>query len=56
MGIDWIAPLATAAIVLTGMVGVAGWFRARAVKRWLATLDGYADREIARAWRQKARR
>ncbi len=44
----WVAPAAAAALALTGMFFIAWRFRAHAVKRRLAALDAYAEREIAR--------
>jgi hypothetical protein len=50
----WILPLAVAALTLVGIFAV--WrVRARALRQWLRSLEFYADREIARELRRKAR-
>jgi hypothetical protein len=46
--------LASAALALAVVVGIARRSRARAARRWNAALEGYADREIARARGRKA--
>jgi hypothetical protein len=43
-----------AAFAVTGMIGIVWRWRARAVKRWLAALDVYADRQIALERRAEA--
>jgi hypothetical protein len=43
----WFALVAGVALALTGVFGLAWRFRARAVQRWLAALDAFAQRELA---------
>jgi hypothetical protein len=50
----WIVPLAVTALSLSTLFAVARHVRARAVRRWLASWESYADREIARELRRKA--
>jgi hypothetical protein len=50
------ALLASAALALTVLLGIAWQRRARAARRWNAAVDAYADREIARARRLAAPR
>jgi hypothetical protein len=55
----WLGPLIAAILTLTAflaIVGVVWQTRARAAKRWKALLDVYAQREIMREGRQKARK
>jgi hypothetical protein len=53
---SWIAPTAVTAIALATMFVMAWQLRARAVKRWLALWDVYAERELAQQQRDRARK
>jgi hypothetical protein len=57
MGNDWIVALLAAALALAAVLGIVWQFRARAVRRFRAVLDAYAEREsrLLRAGRGKAR-
>jgi hypothetical protein len=52
-GGSWPALLAAALVVLLAGVGVVWFARARAWRRWLAGLDRFAERELARRGRAR---
>ena len=52
----WQALLAAALLALTVVLGMVWQSRARAARRWNATLDAYCAREIGRDRRRKAQR
>jgi hypothetical protein len=53
-GRAWQPLLAAAAVALIALLSFVGLSRARSARRWKATLDAYAAREMVRDRRRKA--